>query len=98
MKMRLPMQNGLETLAYRSGMGICWGSNVSNMYYWGTELKPSGEWTANIYQGNFPRKNTLEDGFAEAAPVKTFPPNSYGLYDMDGNIWEWCQGFYRPDY
>ncbi|MCX6213078.1 formylglycine-generating enzyme family protein [Spirosoma sp.] len=74
------------------------GGKDAHTYYWGNELKPAGKWMANIYQGDFPRQNALEDGFAEAAPVKTFPPNPYGLYDMDGNVWEWCQDFYRPDY
>ena len=70
----------------------------NSKYYWGDELKPGGKWAANIFQGNFPNKNLLEDGFATTAPVKTFPSSSFGLYDMEGNVWEWCSDLYRPDY
>lgn len=74
------------------------GGKGTHTYYWGDDLKPSGTWPANIYQGNFPDRNTTEDGFAGLAPVQSFPANPYGLYDMDGNVWEWCQDLYRPDY
>ena len=67
-------------------------------YAWGDELKPGGKWMANIYKGQFPVKDTGEDGFAGIAPVGQFPPNGYGLYDMAGNVWQWCSDWYRPDY
>jgi formylglycine-generating enzyme required for sulfatase activity len=67
-------------------------------YYWGTELKPAGKWQANIFQGQFPNGDTKEDGYQGIAAVKSYAPNAFGLYDMEGNVWEWCNDYYRPDY
>ncbi len=86
---RLPTEAEWEYAA-QGGRGI-------QKFYWGNELKPNGKWVANIYQGDFPHTNTKQDGFEGIASVKSFPPNPYGLYDMEGNVWEWCNDFYRPD-
>lgn len=74
------------------------GKHTNEMFYWGDEMKQDGKWLANIYQGEFPNRNAMEDGFEGTAPVKSFPSNAWGLYDMEGNVWEWCSDFYTVDY
>ncbi|MDF6045980.1 formylglycine-generating enzyme family protein [Streptomyces sp. JH14] len=59
-------------------------------YPWGNDLTPRGRYRCNIWQGTFPHHNTAADGYIGTAPVKTFQPNGYGLYQMVGNVWEWC--------
>ena len=74
------------------------GGLTGNEYPWGSERNPDGKWMNNIWQGTFPEKHTVQDGFEGTSPVKSFAPNGYGLYDMSGNVWEWCHDWYRPDY
>ena len=73
------------------------GGLDQNRYAWGPEQKVQGRWPANIWQGEFPLRNSQEDGFVTTAPVRAFPPNAFGLYGMSGNVWEWCQDWYHPD-
>ena len=72
------------------------GGLVQKRYPWGDELTPDGKHHSNIWQGRFPEHNTAEDGHVAAAPARSFPPNGYGLYNMTGNVWEWCADWFSP--
>jgi len=69
-------------------------------FVWGDQFRPNGKWMANTYQGRFPVKGADkgDDGYVAIAPVAQYPPNGYGLYDMAGNVWQWTNDWYRPDY
>ncbi len=71
------------------------GGLEQKLYPWGDELTPNGEHLCNVWQGEFPRVDTAEDGFAGACPVDAFPPNGFGLYSITGNVWEWCADWFQ---
>jgi sulfatase modifying factor 1 len=72
------------------------GGLEKKRYPWGDLLKPDNEHRCNIWQGKFPVKNNASDGYISTAPVKSFPPNGFGLYNVAGNVWEWCGDWFSP--
>jgi formylglycine-generating enzyme required for sulfatase activity len=67
------------------------------VYTWGDDYDlDGGRMLANTWQGEFPWQNLLTDKFEGTSPVKSFPPNGYGLFDMAGNVWEWTSDYYTP--
>ncbi len=74
------------------------GGLEGRRYPWGDELCPEGRHMCNIWQGRFPEVNTAEDGWAGTAPVDSYAPNGYGLYQMVGNVWEWCLDWFGTEH
>lgn len=74
------------------------GGLEQRVYPWGDELTPNGEHHCNIWQGQFPAKNTADDGYRGTAPVDAYAPNGLGLYNMAGNVWEWCADWWSTDH
>ena len=72
------------------------GGLEAKTFTWGDDFAPKGKMMANTWQGEFPWQNTLLDRYERTSPVKSFPPNGYGLYDMAGNVWEWTDDFFTP--
>jgi formylglycine-generating enzyme required for sulfatase activity len=72
------------------------GGLDGKVFAWGDDPAPKGRTMANVWQGRFPWENLLEDGWYGTSPIRSFPPNGYGLYDMTGNVWEWTCDFFTP--
>jgi formylglycine-generating enzyme required for sulfatase activity len=86
--LRLPTEKEWEFAA--------WGGLEGSEFAWGNRLEPEGVPMANVWQGDFPWHNCLAGGWLRTSPVRSYPPNGYGLFDMIGNVWEWRRWRSRP--
>jgi formylglycine-generating enzyme required for sulfatase activity len=85
-------------VAYEDAHANARGGMAAKPFAWGDEFRPHSKWMANTHQGHFPDSDSGPDGYIGIAPVVQYPPNSYGLFDMVGNVWQWTSDWYRPDY
>ncbi len=74
------------------------GGLEQKTFPWGDDLLPAGRHQCNIWQGSFPDIDLAEDGFSSPAPVSSFEPNGYGLYNSVGNAWEWCADWFHANW
>ena len=74
------------------------GDLVGANFPWGDDLEPHGEHRMNVFQGTFPGQNTGADGHIGTAPVRSYPPNGFGLFEATGNVWEWTADWYDPEW
>ncbi len=74
------------------------GGQSTSHFPWGDDLTPGGKHRMNVWQGSFPDSNSRADGYHGAAPVNAYQPNEFGLYNMTGNVWEWCLDWFDPGF